>query len=316
MSRFEISHLNKPNFKHKFEESPDEKLNKNLSTIADNINREYCQPGEKKLVLDDGSINKESFDYFDPEKDPALVKKIEISNSGIDRESVREFYSEKVREKNRLPKEAEITEEELIKYWKTEQEKQISFRWEKAAVILLSRILSSDFIVVRGSDLDDYTNKTDTVIVDKESGAVICAIDLVNDKAGGDRYEKKLSQLKKDAEKSRGGELRFGITMETDEKTGQKKLVKKRLTNVPRFFLPVERDDLDKLLSQMPNDFNVPPIEIEKSIFGKLVEALGTQEEIYLSNAKESSPVEKSFKGNLEKFQESLEKMKKIKENF
>jgi len=304
-----------------FEKKPKDKFDILFSALADKINKEYCEPDEKKLVLNDGRINMEVFDNYDPNKDPE-----EIFNMGMVHSQM--YYKEKDEDGNykadeemvkyRL-KEAGLPEgtpnAEILECWKKKKEEQLSFKWEKASTILMSRVLGDNFIVIRSSELDDYTNKTDTVIVDKESGAVICAIDLVNDRTGGKRYEKKLQQLEQDAKDGQGGKLRFGITVEKDEKTGEKKLIKKELENIPRFFLPVEDNDVRSLLKEMSNNFNAPLIEIEKIIFGKLVDSLEEQAGIYVKKSKHSN-ISEFFMLNFKKFDSSLEKMKKIKENF
>ncbi len=304
-----------PKRRNDFERNPEEGFEKLFSALADKINHEYCEPGEKNLVLNDGRINMEVFDSYDQEKDEKFIKDIKYENFGINNESIKNFYVSEIREKSNSSEGLEVSDEQIIKYREREQESQLSFRWEKASTVLLSRVLGNDFIVLRSSELDDYTNKTDTVIVDKESGAVICAIDLVNDRAGGDRYEKKLQQLKKDARGGQGGELRFGITVEKDKKTGEKKLVKKELKNIPRFFLPAEENDLRRLLKEMSKDFNAPLIEIEKIIFGKLLNSLEEQKGIYAQNIKQSN-ISEIFRLNFKKFESSLEKMKEAKNKF
>lgn len=304
-----------PKRRNDFERNPEEKFKKLFSALADKVNHEYCNPGEKNLVLNDGRINMEVFDNYNPEKDEKFIKDIKYENFGINNESIKNFYVSEIREKRNLSEDFKVSDEQIIEYREREQESQLSFMWEKASTVLLSRVLSNNFIVLRSSELDDYTNKTDTVIVDKESGAVICAIDLVNDRAEGNRYEKKLQQLKKDARGGQGGELRFGITVEKDEKTGEKKLVKKELKNIPRFFLPAEENDLRRLLKEMSNDFNAPLIEIEKIIFGKLVNSLEEQKGIYTQNIKQSN-ISEIFRLNFKKFESSLEKMKEIKNKF
>lgn len=318
--RFKFENINRRN---NFEKNSKEGFGRLFSVLADKVNCEFCNPGEKKLVLDNGRINMEVFENYDPASDPEEIFNMEMVHSQMyyeekDKNGKRQYKKDEEMIKYRLA-EAGLPEgtpyAKILECWKKKKEEELSFKWEKTSTILLSRVLGNDFIVLRSSELDDYINKTDTVIVDKESGAVICAIDLVNDRAGGNRYEKKLQQLKKDVRGGQGGQLRFGITVEKDEKTGEKKLIKKELKNIPRFFLPTEENDLRRLLKEMSDDFNAPLIEIEKIIFGKLVNSLEEQKVIYAQSSKQSN-ISELFKLNLKKFESSLEKMKEVRNKF
>jgi hypothetical protein len=271
-----------------------------LTANADKINAEFREPLGQPPVLPDGRINMALF----PDYDPAEVSRIEVKNSGIDDPDIRAFRLSKMAEKGLAV--AGATDEDIIRFWKTENEKMPSSKWEKAAVVLLARRLGGDFLTMRSSLYDDYANKTDTVIVDKKSGAVICAIDLVNDQAGGDSDKKKMEQFKRDAKS--GGNLRFGLTVEDGEGADAKKLVKKTLREVPKFFLSVERPDLDKLLRELPSDINAPITEIEKDLFAKLVASLNEQARQVLGDPR-GLP---GLKQNLAKFGAALKKMEEV----
>lgn len=48
---------------------------------------------------------------------------------------------------------------------------------EIATTLLFDKVLNKDFIIVRASTYDDYENGADHLIIDKQSGAVICGLD-------------------------------------------------------------------------------------------------------------------------------------------
>lgn len=304
--------------KLKFERRND-KFDNLLSKNAYKINQEFRLPDKRKLILPDGRINPEVFDKYDPIEYLEKIRNDQIMFSEIDDENVKENRISDMRkivkkegkrqEIKNFTENINFTDEQIIEFYEMKQENKMSSKWEKAAVILLSRVLGSQFIVVRSSIYDDYHNGTDTIIVDKESGAVICAIDLVNDQVGGKRYDEKIKKFAKNSKT--GGKIDFCITMEKDI-SGQNKLVRESLSEVPKFFLPVDERDLKQLLEETSSDYNASLIEIEKMIFKKIFAALDKQKYDLLNKYNPSLGVRQ----NLKKFQESLEKMKKIKENF
>jgi pyruvate dehydrogenase complex dehydrogenase (E1) component len=98
------------------------------------------------------------------------------------------------------------------------------------------RILGREFVVASASVYDDYFNGIDTVLVDKETGDVICALDEVHDEEGRARHQKKIESIIKTAKKG-GAKIKYGITFEKDDKTGANKLVQKTISNIPKFYL-------------------------------------------------------------------------------
>ena len=196
-------------------ERPSEKLDAMLQDLAKAHNQEWQNPG---LILPDGRIDKIE------KQDEEEVDKIERNLAVVDNSDVRKHY---------LSEFGADTPEKIISQWKINREKLLAGQWEKAAVILMAR-LAPEFLVARASAYDDYKNGVDNIILDKETGDIICAFDEVRDEPGGQRQKKKAADLLKYAR--RGATIKYGLGFEKDE-TGARKLIRKEIKNIPKFYL-------------------------------------------------------------------------------
>ncbi len=108
--------------------------------------------------------------------------------------------------------------------------------------ILLHKAFGDKYIVVRSSKYDDYAGGVDNVIVNKETGAVICAVDDVRENERSDRRAEKDKEVLK---KTRGGgaELAYGFTFNT----GQIEL--KTIKNLPIFCLGLDESEYDEIIN-------------------------------------------------------------------
>lgn len=172
------------------------------------------------------------------------------------------------------------------------------------------KILGKEFAVMRASVYDDYANGVDNVLVNIETGDVICAFDELYDDIEGERAAKKIEKIKNKAKKG-GTEIKYGITFERDEKTEGNKLVKKPIKNVPTFCLALSNSELDGLLSEMGYDIAEPPTEVELKVFNKLVTSLNEQ-----TQTLQEEEIPEVIANNLNKFTDSLERMKEIRAGF
>jgi len=266
------------------QEKPKDRLDILLAKIAEQNNREWQNPG---LILPDGRIKID-------ETDSGKVFDIEANLCGANNPGIIEHYQNEF---------GADTPEKIVRQWKANRAKLPAAKWEKVSTILLHRVLQPEFIVVRASAMDDYTNGIDNIIVDKETGDVICAFDEVRDEPGGERYNKKAKDFVKDA-KQGGANIKYGLGFAKDQLSGTKKLVRKTLNNIPKFYLSVSRQELETLLFGITDDFASQPTEDELKIFEKLMDDLGRQEEIL---NKERLP--RSVSANLEKFAKFRQKM-------
>ena len=152
------------------------------------------------------------------------------------------------------------------------------------------------------NSFDDYKNGIDNVIIDKETGGVVCTFDEVNDLAGGSRHDKKMEKIKKKALQG-GYSIKYGYTFITDETTSKRRLIQKETNNVPTFYLALSNDELKKLISSMHDTSTIS--ETEREVYEKLIKSLEEQVEFLL---KQKLP--QKIRENLIVFSVSLNSMK------
>jgi len=215
--------------------------------------------------------------------------------------SVRAYYQEKF---------GAETEKDIIAAWEEEKNKHDGTLAEMAITGVLHRFLKKQFIVMRASRYDDYMNGVDNVIVDKESGTVVCAFDEV---AGSERnpqdqelFEKKLGNIREKSQKT-GTTIKYGISLEKDP-SGAMRLVGKEFGNVPTFCLRISKEELHRLLDSMSDDIDAGAGEDETKIFESLIASMHAQSESMMGNGKLLPEV----KENLIRFRSFLKSIESV----
>lgn len=158
-----------------------------------------------------------------------------------------------------------------VEEWHRSRDKNPTSITEMAVTISLHRLLSERFIVARACAYDDYRNHVDNVLIDKETGAVVCGFDEVLGYEGDDGGEKKEEKIKKILAKG-GSSLKYGATIEDG------KIVRHELKNIPTFYLSLSKVELDNLLKDLKAASAVPTAN-EKNLGLKMLESLGRQYE-------------------------------------
>lgn len=169
---------------------------------------------------------------------------------------------------------------------------------ELAITNTMHKVWGERFIVARASKYDDYENGVDNVLIDKQTGAVVCGFDEVV--AKGDEREAKKKEDKILNKAKRGGAyIKYGATL----KDGI--LLKKKLKNIPAFYLSVNQGELDDLLRAAKTKEVLP---VEKKILKELLASLRLQ----LNRLEELDAVkQEDLKNNLLSFQDSLSVLEK-----
>jgi hypothetical protein len=191
---------------------------------------------------------------------------------------------------------------------------------EKALVGVFDKILREKFLVARASEFDDYKRSVDTLVVDKETGSVVCAFDEVRengrpiekirfDEKGNEiHYEETRTEEKDDrvVNKARqgGARIKYGFSIKNRE------LVKTEVKNIPMFRISLSEEELDKFLYGM-DCYNDQPTEKELEVFDKLIASLSEQMEMLKD--KNIHPV---VARNLVNFEKSLVEIKNLRKNF
>ncbi len=138
---------------------------------------------------------------------------------------------------------------------------------EVAVTVLLQKLLPERFVVVRASKYDDYNNGVDQLILDKESGNVICGIDEVVTS----NPSKKEIKIQTKMEKG-GFKVKYGARFKNGE------LSLESLKHIPAFYLSMNKDDLLKLSSYIKEDGGEL---VEQELFIKLKDSLLKQVKSY-----------------------------------
>ncbi|PJC02042.1 MAG: hypothetical protein CO073_01505 [Candidatus Komeilibacteria bacterium CG_4_9_14_0_8_um_filter_36_9] len=278
-------------------ESSIEKLERLLGEMAAEMNddlSQYSDRDEGQIVNDDCTLNMLAWQkgkhgpydkVGDIKMDKQFIAERDLVNSGavgkVNQDSILDHYHQQKREGHGNLLEMAITS-------------------------ILYKVLHDQFIVVRASQYDDYANGVDNVIVNKETGDVVCAFDEVRDDQSGERFEKKVNKVR-DIAKKGGTEIKYGLTI---DKQSSPELVKKQIDNIPVFYLAVDRDHLLELLEKM--DYSKTSIsEIEKSVYDNLIVSLEQQIALLLD---ENLP--ENIQNNIQSFQESLETMRRLMEKI
>ncbi len=132
--------------------------------------------------------------------------------------------------------------------------------------------LGKNFIVARASEHDDRINKADTVILDKDSGELICAFDEVSATSGSD-FEEKLGKVK-NRNFQGGAKLKYGIGV---KKVGEKRVVMAAsVESLPIFYIALPSDRIKKGIKEFNPDQNTQS-DFEKNLFKYFVATLNAQ---------------------------------------
>lgn len=216
----------------------DRLLRKVSNDIAQEIEEKY---GIKNLLGEDCTIKMQAYEALAPDiykDDIAFVNDREREWSGIENVTVKDH---KMAEYGLSP---EASDEEFIRAFLLAQAKEKSRQLEMAMTILLHKAFGKKYIVVRSSKYDDYNGGVDNVLVDKETGAVICGFDEVRNNP---RSHRKAEKEDKVLEKARcgGTELIYGLSISGDE------MKLKSMSNLPLFFLSLDEDEYDELIGSL-----------------------------------------------------------------
>lgn len=181
--------------------------------------------------------------------------------------------------------------------WQKKRENNPSNVAEKAVSSLMAKFLGERFVVARASKYDDYENGIDNVLLDKETGAVICGLDEVLGHEGDDGGTKKQEKMDK-IYKRQGANLKYGATVVGSE------LRRKSFRHLPVFFLSLSKEELAGLCNGFKDDSYS---DIEYQVMDKLLGSLNSQ----YDNLDDNN-FHHELRSNLESFRGSLAVMKEL----
>lgn len=271
-----------------------EALSAFMKDIAMQINKEaYNSHGINGLLDSEGQIKAQGYTKIHSQElideSIAQVREREAEFSDASHPGTQKFYKETYGIEG---------EDAIIDQWKKEKKENKNYQLELLVTALLHKILNDRYFVVRTSEYDDYHNGIDNLIIDKESGVVVCAFDEVHEGGTGQRTEVKQEKIAKIARKG-GAEIRFGLSFENGT------LKRASLENLPVFYLGLTTNELIDLTQEMSYDFNGEISDQERNIYIKLIDSVEDQLKGLL---KEKLPAE--VKTNLENFKNSFDALR------
>jgi len=247
-----------------------EKLHNLMSFISREVNSLVREKyGVRELVNEHGSIDIDRFIGAPGYSDVRLIKEKEeiyereVEWSGARNEEVRKFYASEY---------GVETERDIVHIYSQNKEREKNGQMEMFVTTLFHKVLKDDFLIMRASTYDDYVNGIDTVMINKNTGDIICAFDEVHDHEGSGRADEKVEKIKKKAKKG-GSTLSHGVVIEDE------KLVRKEIKNLPVFFLSLSTKDLEDVLQNMNYGMEISEKEIE--IFNSFLSSLEDQKKCF-----------------------------------
>ena len=250
--------------KHERGEHPAEMLKNKLREQARTINHSVGEMFElDSLLCDDGSINPaeygELFSEADLRHDAENAVRRELDFSNARNPATQSFYKKH---------HGANTVADLLRIWKENKSLEKNNQMEMAITLLLSKMLGSEFLVVRTAPIDDYDNGIDNIILDYTTGEVVGAFDEVHQSDNGERLAKKKEKIQKVANRG-GAKVRYGLKLENG------KLTRAELDGVPVFYLGLTSEELGGLVTALRDD----DVIVMKRIFQTLIKSLKTQQD-------------------------------------
>jgi hypothetical protein len=223
----------------------------------------FERPGTEGVEEEQGMQRLEQFIESTTKKYRA--ENVPITHDGrIDMLAYQSLYPDVVEDLSRT-REGQLNAEEL----RQERLQSTGEKLEILAYAVFSRNIGEQFIVARSAPHDDR-NGVDTILLDRETGNLVCAFDEVGDTTG-QAYEKKLSVVQ-DKNKKGGASLKYGLGITQHE--GKKEVIKTSAKNIPLFYLAVPKDRVEKGVREFLPD---KPADFEEKLFAYFVATLASQ---------------------------------------
>lgn len=276
---------------------------------SEELNKEISKSNKENFELEKSEIRKnaEKVEKFMKIISVELRREgLPIGNDGrIDARAFKRVYSngEMDSDKNYVKDRENSFKKELLEKGLIEEEIEEgkltaeSERFERLKTAVMHKAFGEKFAVARSSRYDDIKNGIDNVIMEKETGNIVCAVDDVAADENSERFkEKKKRVMEKNM--SGGGTLKYGIT---------KNRGKKYFNNIPIFWLDLNKEDLIKA------EENFNPLEKELSDNGKelasdFLSSIREQIEFFM----EKPHLNSAFRKNLVQNEKTLKKLEEM----
>lgn len=178
-----------------------------------------------------------------------------------------------------------------VSQWEKRRETNPANLTELALTLMLQKILPDRFLVVNASTCDDRENGVDNLILDRQTGNVVCGIDEVIERSYYEGPSKKAEKIQQKMVKG-GFQVKYGARF----KDGNLSL--ESLKNVPAFYLSLNKEDLVKLSGCLESE---EITKEEQGLFQSLKDSLLTQVSSY-----EKLPLSEPLQENIKIFKNFL----------
>jgi len=135
------------------------------------------------------------------------------------------------------------------------QEKKSLMEGEQLEMLtcaILAKNMGEEFVVVRASRHDDRFNKVDTIILDKQTGDLVCAFDEVG-ATSGPIYEEKQALVRNRNLDEGGVSLKYSIGVQEGD-DGRKVVPTTETKHLPLFYLAVPSDRIRQGMKEFVAD--------------------------------------------------------------
>lgn len=160
-------------------------------------------------------------------------------------------YVEDLKDKFQRAKISEIESRGFLPGLKEKAIQEIKFgeACEMLVTAVLHKNLPEGFVALRSSEYDDIRNGVDTIILDKNTGNIVCALDEIAS-TKGERFDNKQNSALRSNLRG-GGFVKYGLSF-NKERTPQGKLEIKRGTmrNIPLFYGAFSREEIESALRE------------------------------------------------------------------
>jgi len=177
---------------------------------------------------------------------------------------------------------------------KEKQNEKDGEKLEILTIILFSKFLKDKFIVVRSSRYDDIFNGVDTIILEKETGNLVCFFDEVAAISGPDLQGKIRDVMKKN---KKGSRLKYGL------KIKEGKIKKESVEGAPIFYLALPKKQINDGIKNL--SASAEKTDYEKKLFKYFIDLIQLQYSVFQLEKDINKNKVETFKIVLEKFKES-----------
>lgn len=259
-----------------------------VDEIREDLRKNFAQ--ENGFVDGDGSIRMNNFYDSSVENQKEFAEKSQDDKKAVDLQERHWAGLDSNESKiNRaraygLPENAD--DKAILQEYRRHKETSLPNQLEMAITILLHKRFGDRYVVVRASKYDDYFNGIDNVLVNKETGDVICAFDEVRMDERSDRDTHKKERSRKKASEG-GASLKYGFRIQNN------KILKQTIHSIPIFCLGLDSQDCSDLINNIsytdkatnPTLRVQPMNDTEERILQKLLDSIREQRDRLLEDA-------------------------------